>query len=176
MIGFVVKLEAALYGYEFSSISESATTPLTTSMILPLMLGSMIFYFSVYSGYDKLDFWLTKLMAFGAFIVVTNPCKSNFITEERIGAFALSIETSNVLHYTGALILFGTFISWVGFVFIRSKRNKTLYKICAACSAFGILVIALQKWSYLPNPVFIGEQLILIPLGIAVIFKSIKKC
>lgn len=184
-IGAIIAV-SGYYGYNysfFSSISESATTPLTTSMILPFCLGGMGIFFMGYSGYDKTDFWLTKLMALGAFIVTMCPCKSYYLTSDRIGLFGLDANTSNVIHYVGALVMFLAFIYWVMFQFTKSnvlvktkeKRiRNSVYLFCSLCSLSGIILIILNSLNLvlLPNAIFWGEELILIPLGIAVIIKS----
>lgn len=57
-----------VYGLPFfTSISESATTPLKTSMLLPFGLGLMSLFFFNYHGYDRTDNILAKLMAIGFF-------------------------------------------------------------------------------------------------------------
>lgn len=192
-IGFLVLISGSLYGYSyFVSISESATTPLTTSMILPFCLGAMSIFFFGYKGYDMLDVLLTKTMAVGAFVVAMCPCKSEFITSEKIGLFCLSVNASNILHHIGAVLLFGAFIFWVGVQFRKGKtfididrkekqyftkqkeKRNDIYFWCSVISIFGVLLIILGalNLTYLNNYVWLGEVMILIPLSAAVIIKS----
>lgn len=185
IIGFLVIIDG-YFGYNyplFTSISQSATTPLTTSMILPFCLGAMCVFFMGYSGYDKTDFWFSKIMSLGAFLVAMNPCNSLYITSDKIGLFALSVKWSSVLHHVGALLLFGTFIIWVGFQFTRSNvlqktsektARNNVYLFSAYCSSFGVLLIVLDAFNltFLNNAIWLGEVMILIPLGISVIVKA----
>lgn len=192
-IGFLVLISGSLYGYSFFvSISESATTPLTTSMILPFCLGAMSIFFFGYKGYDMLDVLLTKTMAVGAFVVAMCPCKSEFITSEKIGLFCLSVNTSNTLHHSGAIMLFGAFIFLVGIQFRKGKtfididrkekqyftkqkqKRNDIYFWCSVISVFGVLLIILGalNLTYLNNYAWLGEVMILIPLNVAVIIKS----
>lgn len=192
-VGFLVLISGSLYGYSFFvSISESATTPLTTSMILPFCLGAMSIFFFGYKGYDMLDVLLTKSMAVGALVVAMCPCKSEFITSEKIGLFCLSVNTSNILHHIGAVMLFGAFIFWVGIQFRKGKtfididrkpkqyftkqkkvRNE-FYFWCALTSLAGVAMVALGAFdlTYITNYIWLGEVMMLMPLSVAVIIKS----
>lgn len=183
-VGFLTAIDGYVYGYSFfSSISESATTPLTTSMILPFCLGAMCVFFLGYSGYDTLDWLLTKVMAVGAFIVAMCPCRSAYITEKEIGLFKLDLATSNLAHYLGACLLFAAYLFWVGIQFRKTdkffktkkkQQRDNVYMFCLLLSLFGFLTLFFGaiKVTFIENYIWLGETLALVPLSIAVIIKS----
>lgn len=184
-IGFGVVLDGILfYGYPFfNSISASATTHATTSVILPYLLGMMSLYLITYQGYDLWDTILTKIMAVGFGLVAMQPCLSSYDEMvPKIGLLAQSPSVSNIIHSTGAIFGFVSMIIWIGFCFTKSnskkpteqknKRNRW-YRGCALASTLGIVwfIIGDMIFPGFPN-VWLAEEFILLPIGVAVLIKA----
>lgn len=183
---FVVLAGNLGYGFSwFSSISESATTGNLTGQLLPYFLGMMSLFALCYKGYDKLDFWITKLMFVGFTIVSMQMCISPYNEMlPAIGLFAVAPTTSNMIHNIGAITGFGAMIYWISFCFTKSNkivskqtkqkriRNK-IYQTCGILSCLGILWFVIGKYitPSLPN-IWIAEMLILTPCAIAVLVKA----
>lgn len=186
ILGFGVILDGMLvYGFPFfTSISESATTGPETGMILPFVLGGMAVFFAGYKGYDLADRVCAKVMGLGAFGVSMQLCLSEYVeTYEKIGLLGLAPSTSNIVHSISALLLFGTMIYWVGCRFTKGvgdddrttmkKWRNRIYKTCALLSLFGVVWFVLGPivWKGGPN-VWLAEEMILLPLSIAIFTKA----
>lgn len=184
LLGFGVVLDGMVgYGYPFfSSISESATTGVEVGMILPFVLGAMSVFFLGYRGYDWVDNICAKVMALGSFGVAMQVCASQYSElYNKVGAFALSPHISNIIHGISAILLFGTMIFWIGTRFTKGVLDPTpqkkwrnrIYKSCSLLALGGILWFIIGNWIFPGGPnVFIAEELILIPLGFAVMVKG----
>lgn len=178
----VVFVGSIIYDYSwFSSISESATTNNTTSMILPFLLGMMALYTFTYKGYDKWDTLCTRLMAIGFTIVAMQPCISEFNNIlPQIGISGVKPAISNLIHSIGAIVGFGSMIAWVGLCFTKSndkitpnkrKRNK-IYKTSAIIALLGILLFVLGPIFKINNYVWLAEFIILVPIGFSILVKA----
>ena len=186
ILGFGVILDGMLV-YDlpfFTSISESATTGAMTGMILPFVLGGMAIYFAGYRGYDLIDRICAKIMGLGAFGVAMQLCLSEYIeTYEKVGLLGLTPSTSNIVHSISALLLFGTMIYWVGCRFTKGvgdddrtnmkKWRNRIYKTCAITSLAGVLWFAIGNLIFPHGPnVWIAEELILLPMAVAIFTKA----
>lgn len=186
ILGFGVILDGMLV-YDlpfFTSISESATTGAMTGMILPFVLGGMAIYFAGYRGYDLIDRICAKIMGLGAFGVAMQLCLSEYIeTYEKVGLLGLTPSTSNIVHSMSALLLFGTMIYWVGCRFTKGvgdddrtnmkKWRNRIYKTCAIMSLAGVLWFAIGNLIFPHGPnVWIAEELILLPMAVAIFTKA----
>ena len=185
-IGLGVVLDGiCVYGLPFfTSISESATTPLKTSMLLPFGLGLMSLFFFNYRGYDRTDNILAKLMAIGFSVVAMQPCLSPYNQDfSAIGLFGVSPKMSNTLHNVGALMGFGAMWYWIMFQFTKGlmdeERTKMkrwrnrVYRGCGLAMLSGIAWFLIGEKVCLTAPnTWIAEELILIPAGIACLVKG----
>ncbi|SDP27654.1 hypothetical protein SAMN04487897_16210 [Paenibacillus sp. yr247] len=164
-----------------TSISESATTGNRAGMILPFALGCMALYCAGYVGYCTSERIIVKIMAAGFVLVALQPCESIYITDSKVGAFGASPAVSGLLHNIGALIGFGLMFVWIAFFFTRSNGKMTtrkiwrnrIYMICSSAmiSAISLFIVGniVNMGSML---VFIAENFLLIPAGVAIIIKS----
>ena len=187
LIGLIPQVQAALFYPDyvwFSSISASATTQSTTSMVLPLGLGAVLLFCMVYKGYCKLDNWITNVVALGLFFVVAQPCLSRWTQNlERVGLFGLPPNVSGIVHNIGAFVGFGAMIFWVFYLFTkgRNKVRKIVYYVCSVIALTALGTLFQRGWRY-HNVVetihdeslfvWIIEVAILIPMGAALIIKS----
>lgn len=165
-----------------NSISESATIANQTSPILPVILGSLaIFGLSYKSKYNSLgDTLCTKIMAIGFLLVALQMCGSDYVIQNKVGAFGLSKDISNIAHSIGAIIGFGALLIWQAFYFTKSgtiktkekiKRNR-LYYTCSAISLLGIIFFIVGLIINIPHITFWAEFIILTSSGISCIIKS----
>ena len=185
ILGFGVILDGMLvYGFPFfTSISESATTGPETGMILPFVLGGMAVFFAGYRGYDLADRICAKVMGLGAFGVAMQLCLSDYVLNyKKIGLLGLSPSNSNIIHSISALLLFGTMIYWVGCRFTKGvgdddrtnmkKWRNHVYKTCALLSLFGVVFFVVGPVLGIKTSVFWSEEMILLPLSIAIFTKA----
>lgn len=167
----------------FTSISESATTGPWTGMILPFVLGGMCIFFLGYRGYDLIDRICAKVMAFGAFGVAMQLCSSSYLYGyDKVGLLGLTPSTSNIVHSISAFLLFGTMIYWVGCRFTKGvldddptnmkKWRNRIYKTCALLSLVGVVFLPIGKLLGIDASVFIAEEMILIPMSVAIFTKA----
>ena len=167
----------------FTSISESATTGPWTGMILPFVLGGMCIFFLGYRGYDLGDKICAKVMALGAFGVAMQLCSSFYLDGyDKVGLLGLQPSTSNIVHSVSAFLLFGTMIYWVGCRFTKGVlddnitnmkrwRNR-IYKTCALLSLVGVIFLPIGNLLGFEHTVIIAEEMILIPMSIAIFTKA----
>jgi hypothetical protein len=187
LVGVVPQIQALLfypdYGL-FSSISASATTTATTSMILPLGLGIVLLFCIVYKGYCKLDNWVTNIIGIGMFFTVVQPVESRW-TEgiDRLGLFGMSPRLSTIVHCIGAGIGFAAMVFWVMYLFTRGRnkvRKITYFMLgfISLCALFTFLEHgiggSITSMFNINDSliVWILEAALLIPLGVALIIKS----
>ena len=112
-----------------TSISETATIYQRTDSLLPYSLGALslfaLSYALVYSHTFIWDKVFPLGMAIGFTMVAFQPCVSPYLIQDHIGVFGLSHFWSNVIHYAGALVGFGSFIGWITICFMRSDKAKS---------------------------------------------------
>jgi hypothetical protein len=186
---FTIMFDGMLvYGYEFfhfDSISESATTNNTLSMILPFILGGMTIFFLGYRGYDWVDRLLSKCMAIGATIVALQFCSSpNNEGMAAIGFFGMMPFVSNIVHTIGAVILMTAMNLMILCCFTKrnvmeeitneKKWRNRLYRICGWTSIISTVVFVLFNLVFktsLPT-IFIAEVLMLFPCGLSFAVKG----
>ena len=183
LIGIVCMLDVTLvYGLPaLTSISESATTGNDAGMLLPFALGCMFTFGISYVGYCKVERILTRVMAVGFLVVAMQICDSVYVVTERVGLLGLPPGISHTLHVAGAVLGFGSMFIWIAFFFTRGVPNPTrqklkrnyIYVICATLMASGIILFILGMFGVVgAYNVFIAEEFMLIPAGIACIVKS----
>lgn len=184
LIGIVCMLNVTLV-YRLSpitSISESATTGNKAGMLLPFALGCMVTYCIAYTGYCLSERIIVRGMAVGFTIVAMQVCNSRYISESKVGLLGLSPPVSGIVHSIGALIGFGLMFIWIFFFFTKTDqvtptprkilRNR-IYMVCSGIMLAGIMLIAVNMFTYMGDYlIFIAEEFLLIPAGIAVLIKS----
>jgi len=108
---------------------------------------------------------------------------TGYVTETSIGLFCLPPVVSHYIHLVAAVGGFGLMTVWVMFYFTKSTfkkgewtRRKTIrnriYNSCGTMMFSGLIMILLGmvlNWQYV---VFIGEEIILIPAGFAILVKD----
>lgn len=182
-VGIICMLDVTLVYHlpMITSISESATTGNRAGMLLPFALGCMFTYCISYVGYCCSERILTRIMAIGFFVVAMQVCNSEYVTAASVGLLGLSPEVSHTLHSLGATAGFGAMFIWIAFYFTRGEKNPTpeklirnnIYIICAALMAAGIILFILGMVGIVGNHnVFIAEEFLLIPAGVALLAKS----
>jgi hypothetical protein len=184
VIGIGVVLDGLLvYGHPwFHSISDSATTGLETGMLLPFGLGGLAFFMLGYTGYDKVDNILAKLMAFGFFLVAMQPCSAGGSGLMKIGAFGLTPAWSSHIHSIGALLGFGVMAYWVSIQFrkgvldddqttMKKWRNR-IYATVGWTMLSALIVVALGKIFDWSTTIFWAEECLLLPASVAILVKS----
>lgn len=183
----IVCMVCSVFVYDFdplTSISESATTGNTAGMILPFALGCMFTYTIAYIGYCRSERVITRIMGVCFAVVAMQVCYSNYILQPHVGLFGLPPEVSNIVHLVAAASGFGLMFIWITFYFTRSDKEKEdrtkqkiirnyIYIACGSAMLCGLLMMVIG--SFVPMGryiVFIGEEFILIPAGLAIIVKS----
>jgi peptidoglycan/LPS O-acetylase OafA/YrhL len=183
----VILIGRTIYGVSwFTSISASATY-YGTAYILPFVLGGMSVYFWGYCGYTPLDRVCTKIMSLAAFLVAMFQCHSEFNNcLHKTGLLGLSPTCSNIVHTAAAVVLFATLIIWIGVFFrkthtdrsrmSRRKRQRNIVYLIASHLMFaGLIFTVLDLCGLLKINlplVWLWEELILLPAGIAILIKS----
>ncbi len=182
-VGIVCMLDVVfVYGLPpLTSISESATTGSRAGMLLPFALGCMFTYGIAYVGYCRSERKLVRGMALAFAVAAMQLCDSPYLEFDRVGLLGLSHTASNWVHFLGSAIGFGAMFLWIAFFFTRGslhptpekrKRNE-VYRICATLMAAGILLLALGALGWLgPYSVFLAEELMLLPAGVALLVKG----
>lgn len=164
-----------------TSISESATTGNRAGMIVPFAQGCMFTYCIAYVGYCHSERVLTRVMAVGFAISAMQLCDSPYLDFDRVGLLGLPIFWSDLVHFIGSIIGFGCMFIWIAFFFTRGVpkptpeklRRNQVYFACAVFMAAGILLFVMGLFNtHDPYRVFIAEQFMLIPAGIALLVKS----
>ena len=179
----VVVIGTLIYRQDwFKSISASATY-FGTAYILPFALGGMSVYFWGYQGYAQIDRLFAKVMSVAGFVTTVFQCKTSYnCFEDKIGLLGFSPDISNWLHIAGALTLFAFLALWIGFLFTKTKgfttprkktRNRVFISIAFIIAAGVVFCIlgACNPRSSFPF-VFVGEIIILIPAGFAILVKA----
>jgi hypothetical protein len=186
-LGIVVILVGkTIYGVSwFQSISASATF-YGTAYLLPFVLGGMSVYFWGYCGYAPVDRICTKTMSIAAFIVAMFQCKTVYNgCKSQVGLLGMSPTCSNAVHITAAVVLFATLIIWIGVLFLktgdrksmtRQKRQRNIvYRIASYFMLIGLILTVQDLCGMLKMDlplVWMWEELILLPAGIAILIKS----
>jgi hypothetical protein len=164
-----------------TSISESATTGNRAGMLLPFALGCMFTYGIAHVGYCRSERVVTRIMAVSFAVVAMQICDSIHIAEDRVGMFGLSPNISHIVHTAASVVGFGAMFVWIAFFFTRKSANPTreklirnsVYRICAGFMLAGIIVFVIGMFGAVgTHYVFIAEEFLLIPAGVAVITKS----
>jgi hypothetical protein len=174
-----------VYGYEpLTNISESATTGNAAGMILPFALGCMFTYTIGYLGYCLSERILARIMGICFFVVAMQVCNSLYVTETRVGLLGVSPELSDIIHMCATSLGFGLMFIWITFYFTRSNKEKTertrqkiirnkIYIACGTAMFCGLAILIISYFVPMGRYiVFIGEELILIPAGFAIVVKS----
>lgn len=187
LVGIVPQIQTLLFYKDyglFPSISASATTTATTSMILPLGLGIVLLFCIVYKGYSNLDNWITNVIGIGMFFTVVQPVESRWTEElDKLGLFGLTPKISTIVHCIGAGVGFAAMVLWVMYLFTKGKNKtrKIVYFILgfiSLCALFALLehgmVGSMTATFDIQDSliVWILEAALLIPLGVALIIKS----
>ncbi|MCL2676080.1 MAG: hypothetical protein FWE84_05835 [Firmicutes bacterium] len=186
LVGVLCMLDAHfVHGLSpLTSISESATTGNMAGMLLPFALGCMFTFTISYQGYCASERVITKIIGGGFAIVAMQVCDSPYVDEARVGLLGLPPHVSGIVHLVGSGIGFGMMWVWVTFYFTRSDKEKSrqtkqkiirnyIYIACGAAMLCGLVMLVIGSFidfgKYL---VFIAEEFILIPAGIAILVKS----
>ena len=166
-----------------TSISESATTGNKAGMLLPFALGCMFTYCISYRGYCLSERIIVKIMGVAFAVVALQVCYG-YGLETKAGILGLSREASNWVHLGGAATGFGLMWVWIQFYFTKSNKDKEsqtkqkrirnhIYTACGAAMLCGILLMILDCFipmgSYM---MFIAEEFMLIPAGLAIVIKG----
>jgi hypothetical protein len=186
-VGVVCLVDTTLvYGLPFiTSISASATTGNATGMLLPFALGCMFTFCISYIGYNDTERSIVNMMGIFFLVVAMQITNSSYISDSRVGLLGLSPEMSGTIHMIGAIFGFGLLWVWVTFFFTKSNprghktprkrlRNKIYYSM-GLVMLFGILLLILGRLGAFTNGfpyVWLAEEFILIPAGVAIIVKS----
>jgi hypothetical protein len=201
VLGFlVVVIGKYLYGldFHFTSISASANF-YGTAYILPFVLGGMAIFFWCYTGYAKIDRHITKTMSIAAFFVAMFQCNEfgtyQYQTPQKISLLGLPPELSNIIHTVAAIALFISLIIWIVLLFsaTKDKSGKVVYKwwkewsslrrdkkisniiycIMGFIAIIGAVLAVLGFCKVTGVPfIWLGEVIILIASGIALLVKS----
>ena len=186
LIGIICMFSTVfIYGFgPLTSISESATTGNATGMILPFALGCMFTYTVAYVGYCRSERIITRIMGVCFLIVAMQICNSIYVTERRVGLLGLPPNVSNIIHLCAAAVGFSLMTVWILFYFTRSDKEKTnrtkekiirdyVYIACGAAMICGLIMLIIGFFVPMGHyVVFIGEQFILIPAGLAIVVKG----
>jgi len=125
VVALVTKL---IYGYPFpKSVSETGTIANQTGQILPFGLGALVLFSLTYLityAYDNLDKAFLSGMLAGFTMVAMQMCQSGYITVDRVGILGVSPAISHLIHCIGAVIGFGSMISWIMFCFRKSDKRR----------------------------------------------------
>ena len=191
----VVIIGQLIYGLNtaFTSISASANF-YGTAYLLPFVLGCMAIFFWDYIGYAKIDRIATKTMSVAAIFVAMFQC-SEFgerSIPQKMGLFGLSPLWSNIIHSVAAVILFLSLIIWIIGLFTLTRDDKTgksvwkwkslskekkirngIYLLMGTSGIVGLIfaVMSFCKATGVPL-IWLGEVIILISAGIALLVKS----
>jgi len=178
--------------YTFTSISASANF-YGTAYILPFVLGGMAIFFWSYIGYAKIDSILTKTMSITAFFVAMFQC-DEFVSSstQKISLLGLSPSVSNIIHSVAAVALFLSLILWIICFFTLTKDEETgrsiwkwkglskekkirnrVYFFMGIIELVGLVFVVMNFCKVTGVPfVWLGEVIILISAGIALLVKS----
>lgn len=177
-------LATMIYQLPFpTSISETATIPNQTSPILPLILGGLgLFGITYQSKYNSIGDRLMAFLIGICFVVVAlQPCDSVYITQSKVGVFALNPNASNMVHSISALVGFLLLLIWQLFYFTKTHKDKTMtkekkirnkiYKTNSVLSIIGI-VILVYIYKDNDNLIFYLEAMLLTLAGISCVVKG----
>ena len=186
-LGFAVLFVGkCIYGldYTFTSISASANF-YGTAYLLPFVLGGMAIFFWDYFGYAKIDRVCTKSMSVAAIVVAMFQCNefsADHDVPSKIGLLGLSPRLSNLMHTTAAIVLFSALIIWIVFLFTKTRKGvvqchekivrNRVYRIAGVLACIGLVsTVCHLTCTHVPY-VWLGEVVILIPSGFALLVKS----
>ena len=195
-LGFtVVGIGQFIYGLDtvFTSISASANYH-GTAYLLPFVLGCMAIFFWDYVGYENIDQVITKTMSIAAIFVALFQCNEfgEGSIPQKLGFFGLSPYWSNIIHVVAAVILFLSLIIWIVFLFTRTKDKETgegvwkwkdlsiekkkrnrIFLFMGFLGVVGLVFAILNFCKVTTVPfVWLGEVIILVSAGVALLVKS----
>lgn len=115
-------------------------------IIMVAALTLCTFFLSTYEGYDMGDRIWTILAALGAFGVMAFPCYNDGV--KVIGLFSLNVDTSNILHFISAFLVFGSFAIMTLTQFTKGshKKRNILYYVCGAIMILALVCTGLTMW------------------------------
>jgi len=186
----VVTVCSVVYNYPFpDSISLTGTMANTASFILPFCLGMLAIFavnYGLIHNHNLAERVLLFIMAIGFTAVALQPCYSQYVTLEYVGALHLTRATSNYIHSLGATLGFGSMIIWITCFFTMSdkprhkqtaeKRLRNLvYVVSGLISSISLTTSLFERYIRFEHnapTVLISEFVILTFCGISILIKG----